>query len=133
MQKVMQDNAAVYRTQETLEFGKNEIDKITKSFVDVGVTDRSMIWNTDLIETLELKNLLPNAATTMHAAEARKESRGAHAREDFKERDDTNWMTHSLAFYDDESCKVTLAYRKNKEGTLDEKECPRVPPAKRVY
>jgi len=133
MQNVMQDNAAVYRTQETLALGKSEIDKITKSFADVGVTDRSMIWNTDLIETLELKNLLPNAATTMHCAEARKESRGAHAREDFKERDDPNWMTHSLGYYDDDTCQVTLAYRKNKEGTLDEKECPRVPPAKRVY
>lgn len=133
MQKVMQDNAAVYRTQETLAEGKQLIDKTVKSFNDVKVADRSLIWNTDLIETLELRNLLGNAATTMHAAEARKESRGAHAREDFKDRLDDEWMKHTIAYFDTDKGETTIAYRANKRGTLDEKECKPVPPAKRVY
>lgn len=133
MQKVMQDNAAVYRTQETLALGKSLIDETVKKFNDVKVTDRSLVWNTDLIETLELRNLLGNAATTMHAAEARKESRGAHAREDFKDRNDEEWMKHTLAYFDTEKGTTTIGYRANVRHTLDENECKAVPPAKRVY
>ena len=101
--------------------------------VFVQVTDRSMIWNTDLVETLELRNLLSNAACTMYAAEARKESRGAHAHEDYPDRDDEKWMVHTLANHDEATGKTTLSYRECHQYTLDEKECAFVPPFKRVY
>jgi succinate dehydrogenase (ubiquinone) flavoprotein subunit len=133
MQKVMQDNAAVYRTQETLAEGKDLIDKTVGKFKDVCVTDKSLIWNTDLVETLELRNLLACASTTMHAAEARKESRGAHAREDFKDRLDDEWMKHTLSYHDEETGQTTITYRPNMRETLDANECAPVPPAKRVY
>jgi succinate dehydrogenase (ubiquinone) flavoprotein subunit len=133
MQKVMQNNAAVYRTSKTLQEGKGLIDDVVKRFSDVKVSDSSMIWNTDLVETLELQNLLSNAACTMHAAEARHESRGAHAHEDYPDRDDDKWMKHTLAMHDEYTGKTTLDYRETHQYTLDEAECATVPPFKRVY
>jgi len=86
--------------QETLEAGCGKIDDIVASQADLGLTDRSMVWNTDLMEALELENLLINSAVTMHSAEQRKESRGAHAREDFATRDDKDWIRHTLGYFD---------------------------------
>jgi succinate dehydrogenase / fumarate reductase flavoprotein subunit len=100
MQRIMQSDAAVFRTGESLDGGKRKLGEVFASFKDVQVTDRSLIWNTDLIETLELDNLLGQAVATMHSAENRRESRGAQAREDFPNRDDQNWLKHTLCWVD---------------------------------
>ena len=131
MQNVMQKNAAVYRTSELLSEGKTEIDRVVDSFDDVEVTDKSLVWNTDLIETLELRNLLSCASSTMHGAENRKESRGAHAHEDYPTRNDEEWMKHTLAYFDGK--RTSLAYRPVHDFTLDKSECEPVPPMARVY
>jgi succinate dehydrogenase (ubiquinone) flavoprotein subunit len=131
MQKSMQDNAAVYRTGELLEEGCKQIDAIANSIDDIKVDDKSLIWNTDLVESLELHNLMANASASVHAAEQRKESRGAHAREDYPDRDDENWMKHSLAYYKDG--KTEIKYRPTHQYTLDSTEMETVPPMARVY
>ncbi len=110
MQKVMQNNCAVFRTGEVLQEGQKLIHEAFDAVPDLKVTDRSLIWNTDLIETLEFDNLIAQAVVTMDSAQNRTESRGAHAREDFPDRDDDNWMKHTLAWLDDKG-KVTIDYR----------------------
>ena len=131
MQRAMQADAAVFRTQETLEEGVAKIRQIHASFADVKVTDKSLIWNTDLVETFELKNLLDQALATIVCAENRKESRGAHARDDFPDRDDANWHKHSLVWVDD-SGNTRIDYRPVHMYTLS-KDVDVVPPKKRVY
>jgi succinate dehydrogenase (ubiquinone) flavoprotein subunit len=132
LQDMMQEHAAVYRTADVLAEGKVKVDEIVKKWKDIKTTDRSLIWNTDLIETLELRNLLPSAAVTMHAAEARHESRGAHAHENFPDRDDENWATHSMGYFNDETRETTISYRPVHAYTLDD-EMHIIPPVARVY
>ncbi|MCE7031513.1 succinate dehydrogenase flavoprotein subunit [Lysobacter sp. GX 14042] len=131
MQRAMQADAAVFRTQETLEEGVTRIREIHASFADVKVSDRSLIWNSDLVETFELANLLDQALATIVTAENRKESRGAHARDDYPERDDVNWHKHSLCWVDADG-NTRIDYRPVHMYTLTG-EVDVVPPKKRVY
>lgn len=130
MQKTMQAKAAVFRTQSTLDEGIAAISGIRQSFADVTVKDKSMIWNTDLVETLELDNLLSQASVAINAAGNRHETRGAHAREDYPNRDDSNWLKHTLTWLDDD--KVKIDYRPVHLFTLTD-EVDVIPPKERVY
>ncbi len=131
MQRTMQNDAAVFRTGETLSDGVRKIREINASFADVKVSDRSLVWNSDLIETFELQNLLGQALTTIVSAENRKESRGAHAREDFPDRDDQQWHKHTLCWVDDAG-NTRIDYRPVHMYTLSD-DVEVVPPKPRVY
>ncbi|OOG64820.1 succinate dehydrogenase flavoprotein subunit [Rhodanobacter sp. B04] len=131
MQRIMQSDAAVFRTGSTLKEGSEKISAVRESFKDVRVSDRSLVWNSDLIETLELANLLDQAVATMHSAQQRTESRGGHAREDFPDRNDAEWMKHTLVKVD-EAGKSSFDFRPVHMYTLTD-EVEVVPPKKRVY
>jgi succinate dehydrogenase / fumarate reductase flavoprotein subunit len=132
MQRVMQENCAVFRTGEVLEEGQTRIGDVWTATDDLRVTDRGLIWNTDLIETLEFENLIMQAVVTMNSAASRTESRGAHAREDFPERDDVNWMKHTLAFSDLERKTVRIDSRPVHSYTLSN-DVQYIEPKRRVY
>lgn len=132
MQKVMQSNCAVFRTGETLEEGHRLIHDVYSGMPDIRVTDRSLTWNSDLVETLELDNLIAQAVVTMDSARNRTESRGSHAREDFPNRDDQNWMKHTLSWLDVNGGNVTIDYRPVHTYTMTN-DIAYIEPKARVY
>jgi succinate dehydrogenase / fumarate reductase flavoprotein subunit len=131
MQRTMQNHAAVFRTGETLAEGCEKLGRVFEAMSDLRIADRSLVFNTDLIETLELENLLLQAAATINSAVNREESRGAHAREDFPNRDDGNWLKHSLAWVEPGG-SVRMDYRPVQLDTLTDEVEP-IPPKARVY
>jgi succinate dehydrogenase / fumarate reductase flavoprotein subunit len=132
MQRAMQEDAAVFRTGESMASGVQRLQKVHDQRPDLKVTDRGMIWNTDLVETLEFDNLVGQAITTVVGAHNRQESRGAHAHEDYPDRDDKTWMKHTLTWFDDASGKVKIDYRPVHDYTMTNDIAP-IPPKARVY
>ncbi|HEX9954089.1 MAG TPA: succinate dehydrogenase flavoprotein subunit [Allosphingosinicella sp.] len=135
MQRTMQADCAVFRAEETLQEGVKRIDEVYRQMADIDVTDRSLIWNTDLVETMELDNLIGQAVVTMHSAANRKESRGAHMHEDYPNRDDVNWLKHTISWFDGWGGKgggVKIDYRPVHEYTLTD-EIAYIQPKARVY
>jgi succinate dehydrogenase / fumarate reductase flavoprotein subunit len=130
MQRTMQKHCAVFRDTQLLREGQGHIDKVFSNLQDVGIKDRSLIWNTDLVETLELDNMLPQAVVTMHSAANRKESRGAHMHEDYPNRDDKEWMKHTITWF--EKGAVTIDYRPVHDYTLTD-DIEYIKPKARVY
>jgi succinate dehydrogenase / fumarate reductase flavoprotein subunit len=132
MQKAMQEDAAVFRTSESLASGVKRLEAVQAKRGDLKVSDRGLIWNTDLVETLELENLVGQATVTVAGAYNRTESRGAHAHEDFPDRNDETWMKHTLTWFDDASGKVKIDYRPVHSYTLTN-DIAYIPPKARVY
>jgi succinate dehydrogenase / fumarate reductase flavoprotein subunit len=132
MQKAMQEDAAVFRTGESLNSGVSRLQSVWDKKADIKVSDRGLVWNTDLMETLEFDNLIGQAVVTVNGAANRTESRGAHAREDFSDRNDTEWMKHTLAWLDMESGKVKVDYRPVHSYTMSD-DIAYIPPKQRVY
>lgn len=132
MQKAMQEDAAVFRTGESLDSGVKRLQAVWDKKSDIKVSDRGLVWNTDLMETLEFDNLIGQAVVTVNGAANRTESRGAHAREDFADRNDTEWMKHTLAWLDNQSGKVKIDYRPVHSYTMSD-DIAYIPPKQRVY
>jgi len=132
MQQAMQEDAAVFRNSESLASGVKRLQSVQDKRKDIKVSDRGLIWNTDLVETLEFENLVVQAVVTVAGAANRTESRGAHAHEDHSDRDDANWMKHTLAWMDDVTGKVVIDYRPVHDYTMTNDIAP-IPPKARVY
>jgi len=133
MQKIMQKHCAVFRNHALLQEGVNKIEEVNKLMSEVYVSDKTLVWNSDLIETIELQNLMSQARQTIHSALNRTESRGAHARDDFPKRDDAVWVKHTLSWHKQDTDQICLGYRPVHMNSLDEKEMPHVPLKARVY